>query len=337
MVRTFSLALLVVGFLHTAAAELAPLSVRAAAKYSAEHQGRSLLVIQSRRILCEEYPNGGAARGGSKIYSGTKAFWNLAALAAAEDGLLRLDERVAATLEEWRDDPRKARITLRQLLDFSSGLEPAFFLHQDDPGNRDSIALSLPLAAEPGASFIYGPGSLQVFHRVLKRKLAARAESPTHYLERRILRPLGLGAQRYVKDRAGNPLLASGWLLSPKQWAKLGQLVLADGAPIVGKKSVAESWRGSDTNPAFSLGWWNNRAGRGGREFDIEDMLEERWFRQDWRNAAICRDAPVDLVACIGSKYQRLYVIPSLDLIVVRHGAGGKFSDAHFLRLLLGR
>ena len=35
--------------------------------------------------------------------------------------------------------------------------------------------------------------------------------------------------------------------------------------------------------------------------------------------------------------YQRLYVIPSLDLVVVRHGKGASFSDARFLRLLLGR
>ncbi len=54
-------------------------------------------------------------------------------------------------------------------------------------------------------------------------------------------------------------------------------------------------------------------------------------------NACLCRDAPRDLVACVGSGYQRLYVIPSLDLIVVRQSRGGRFSDAQFLRLLLGK
>ena len=34
---------------------------------------------------------------------------------------------------------------------------------------------------------------------------------------------------------------------------------------------------------------------------------------------------------------QRLYVMPSLDLVVVRQGVpGGRWSDVHFLRLLLG-
>src|SRR5207237_662022 len=69
-----------------------------------------------------------------KIYSGTKAFWDLAGLAAAEDGLLRLDERVADTITSWRSDPRKAQVTIQQLLDFDSGLEPQFFLHETQSG-----------------------------------------------------------------------------------------------------------------------------------------------------------------------------------------------------------
>ena len=317
------------------AGELNLANVRAAASYSAARNGLSMLVIQHGRTLLEEYPGGGSAGGGRKIYSGTKAFWNLAALAACEDGLLSLDERVAATIPSWRDDARRSRVTIRQLLDFSCGLDPGFFLHNDDPGNRDSIAISLPMVAEPGAAFIYGPSALQVFHEVLKAKL--KGESPTHYLERRVLRRLGLGSQRYLKDRAGNPLLASGWFLSARQWSKMGELVLRHGSPVVSGGSLAQCFRGSPANRAFSLGWWNNHAAPGGREFDFENMLIARWPQQQWAGACLCRDAPGDLVACIGSLCQRLYVIPSMDLVVVRHGAGGQFSDGRFLRLLLGR
>ena len=64
-------------------------------------------------------------------------------------------------------------------------------------------------------------------------------------------------------------------------------------------------------------------------------MLDRKWQAQDWTRACLCRDAPNDLVACIGSGRQRLYVIPSMEVVVVRHGAGGSFSDAAFLRLLL--
>jgi CubicO group peptidase (beta-lactamase class C family) len=145
------------------------------------------------------------------------------------------------------------------------------------------------------------------------------------------------GPQRYLNDRGGNPLLAAGFILTARQWARMGELVLNQGKPVVRPESLAQCWRGSAANRAFSLGWWNNRAAPGGREFDFEAMLHPKWSEQDWPDACLCREAPRDLVACIGSGYQRLYVVPSLDLIIVRQGNGGQFSDGRFLRLLLGK
>jgi CubicO group peptidase (beta-lactamase class C family) len=313
----------------TAISPLDPAAVRMAADYSARHRGVSFLAIQNGRTLLEQNE-----RMPHKIYSGTKAFWDLAALAAAEDGLLDLDERVADTIMSWRSDPRKAQVTIRQLLDFDSGLEPEFFLHETQSGDRDTAAIRARIVAEPGSAFIYGPAALQAFHHVLKEKL--RGDSPTHYLERRVLHRLGLGSQRYLADSAGNPLLAAGWILNAREWAKLGQLVLANGPPVVSPNSLAQCWHGTAANHAFSLGWWNNRAAPNGREFDFEQMLIPKWQNQDWHDACLCRDAPDDLVACIGSEGQRLYVIPSLKLVVMRQANGGSFSDAHFLRLLLG-
>jgi len=322
---------LLLSLVNAAAAisSLDPAAVRAAADYSARHRGVSFLAIQDGRTLLERN-----AKTAHKIYSGTKAFWDLAALAAAEDGLLRLDERVADTITSWRSDPRKAQVTIRQLLDFDSGLDPQFFLHETQSGDRDATAMRARMVAEPGSAFIYGPAALQVFHQVLKEKL--RGDSPTRYLERRVLHRLGLGPQRYLADHAGNPLLATGWILTARQWAKIGRAILANGAPVISKSSLAQCWRGTTANRAFSLAWWNNRAAPNGREFDFEQMLIPKWQNQEWDDACLCRDAPGDLVACIGSEGQRLYVIPSLQLIVVRQADGGSFLDAHFLRLLLG-
>jgi hypothetical protein len=42
------------------------------------------------------------------------------------------------------------------------------------------------------------------------------------------------------------------------------------------------------------------------------------------------------MVVALGSGYQRLFIIPSLKAIIVRQGSNAKFSDAHFLRLVLG-
>ena len=231
------------------AADLDPAAVRRAAEYSANHRGTSFLAIQNGRTLLEEYPGRASADTPQRIYSGTKAFWNLAALAAGEDGILNLDERVADTIVSWHEDRRKARVTIRQLLDFSCGLAPGFGLQVNDYGNRDKAALRLPMVAEPGKAFIYGPSALQVFHQVLKEKL--HGKTPTEYLERRVLRPMKLGPQRYLDDRAGNPLLAAGFVLTARQWARIGQLVLDEGKPVVRPETLAQCWRGSSANPCL--------------------------------------------------------------------------------------
>jgi CubicO group peptidase (beta-lactamase class C family) len=309
---------------------LDPVAVKAAAEYSGRHRGVSFLAIQNGRTLLERN-----AKTPHRIFSGTKAFWDLAALVAAEDGLLDLDNRVADTITGWRNDPRKSQVTIRQLLNFDSGVEPLSHLHETQSDDRDALALRAQIVAEPGSAFIYGPASLQIFHEVLKGKL--HDQTPTHFLERRVLHRLGLGRQRYLPDRVDNPLLATGWILTAREWAKVGNAVLNNGAPVISRKSLEQCWRGTAANRAFSLGWWNNRAAPDGREFDFEQMLNAKWQNQDWHDACLCREAPSDLVACIGSEGQRLYVVPSLQLIVVRQADGGSFSDAHFLRLLLGR
>ncbi len=321
------------------AADLPAENLWAAAEYSAARRGMALLVIQHGKTIFEDYPNGHSAGEPHKIYSGTKAFWNLAALAAVEEGIIALDERVADTITEWRGDEGRSRITIRELLDFTSGLNAENHLHSTEVANRTDLALGVPQVAAAGGAFIYGPCSLQVFHELLRRRLAPRGETPVHFLERKVLRPLGFGPQNYKRDRAGNPLLASGFLLTARQWSRMGTLLLHDGAPVVSPHTFAQCLRGSAANRAFALGFWNNRlAGAdGAREFDLEDMLEKKWQQQDWRNTCLCRAAPTDLVASVGSGYQRLLVFPSLELIVVRQGEDAKFSDGQFLRLLLGR
>jgi CubicO group peptidase (beta-lactamase class C family) len=287
----------------------------------------------------EDYPNGHSSSEAHKIYSGTKGFWILTALKAVEEGIIDLDERVADTLPEWYADSGKSRVTLRQLLSFSSGLDAAFSLHNDGFENRDAIAVHTPLVAAPGSAFIYGPAPLQVFHEVLKRKLAAHGETPTRYLEHKVLHPLGLGPQRYLADKEGNPLLATGFMLTARQWARMGQLILNGGAPIVSPHTLSFCFRGSAANCAFGMGFWNNAmAGESSaRELDVEDMLVPKWNRQNWRNACLCQAAPPDMVASIGSGYQRLFVIPSMHLVIVRQGHFGRISDSELLRLTLGR
>jgi CubicO group peptidase (beta-lactamase class C family) len=335
-------AILLLALCVIARAAVTPESCRAAADYSKARRGWSLLVLRDGATVFEEYHNGSSATERHKIYSGTKAFWVLATLAAVEDGILKLDELAADTLAEWRDDPHKSRITIRQLLTCTSGLDPQFQLHGQLP-DRNAVALAAPSVARPGAAFTYGPSHYQALCEILRRKLDGRGDSPTAFLERRILGPLGIKNVEYLRDARGNPIFATGFRLTAREWSRLGRLVLQhgkwNGAQLIRAGLLDECFKGSRANAAFGMGFWlNSAAGKfAASETDIENTLDLPWRRQSWSRRCICRTAPGGLIASVGSGYQRLHIVPSEKIVVVRQGVNAKFSDASFLRLLLGK
>lgn len=310
-----------------------------AAKYSESKRGVSILVLQNGQTIFEHYANGGSARGRWPIFSGTKSFWGIAALTASRDGLFKLDDPVSDTITEWKSDPRKSQITIRQLLSQSDGIEGASRLQRASVRDRNAMAIRLPVVAEPGSAFIYGPSHLQIFSELLRRKL--RGRSTIGYFEGRVSNRLGLGRLNYKKDARGNPLPATGFELTAREWACLGELVLGQGSyhgrQIVPAALLREAFVGSAANSSYGLTFWLNRQAPDGSEADMERMLDLRWQDARWTNVCICRDAPADMVVALGSHYQRLFIIPSLKAIIVRQGMGARFSDAHFLRLMLGR
>lgn len=305
-------------------------------KYSEDHGGYSLLVMQNGRTLWERYSRGDGPETRRRIYSGTKGLWCVAAVAAQADGILNLDERVANTITEWRGRAGRDEITIRELLNFTAGIDPGFHLHSDDVEDRDAYALALPEVAAPGESFIYGPGQIQIFCEVLRRKLERHGgETPWHYLERRVLRPAGLGDLPHKVDARGNPLMAAGVRMTPREWARFGTFLLEGGRGALPGGALGQCLEGTPENPAFGMGFWLNDDARAGREVNVEDNLEPGWQKEDWRGACLCNQAPRDLFVSLGSMGQRLYVAPSLGLVVVRLSGDSHFSDAEFLRKLL--
>ena len=323
----------------SAVAEISPADCARAAKYSESKRGVSMLVMQNGRTIFEHYANGGSAGGRWPIFSGTKSFWGIAALAAVHDGLFRLDDLVSDTITEWKTDPRKSRITIRQLLSQTDGVEGASSLQRASIRDRNTMAIRLPSIAEPGAAFIYGPSHLQIFSELLRRKLGGRGA--VAYFERHVSDRLGLGRLNYKKDARGNPLLATGFELTAREWARLGELVLGNGnyhwRQIVPANLLPEALAGAQANPSYGLTFWLNSQAVNGREADFERLLDLPWQAVQWTGVCICKDAPPDMVVALGSHYQRLFIIPSLKAIIVRQGSEAKFSDAHFLRLLLGQ
>lgn len=265
-----------------------------AADYSAELGGRAVLVMVDGQVEFERADNGWSLAMPHMLASGTKSFTGVMAMLAVQDGLIALDERVADTITEWRGDPRKSRITVRQLLELSSGLAPSDALlggrgggrllgelaerrsqqldrqrgSQPLPDNNFRAALDVPALHEPGARFQYGPSHFYAFGEFLQRKLAASDQphkTVLAYLHERLLKPIGIEAARIARDRAGNPNLPGGMALTAREWARFGQFVLDGGSvlrpdgsreQILRPELLAECFVPSKTNPAYGLTWW---------------------------------------------------------------------------------
>ena len=298
-----------------------------------------MLVIQNGRTVFEHYANGGMRDGRWPIFSGTKSFWGIAALVAAQQGLFRLDDRVSETIAEWKNDPPKSEITIRQLLSQTDGIEGASRLHRASIRDRNAVAIRLSILAPPGTQFIYGPSHLQIFSELLRRKLNGRSSSS--FLQENVLSPLGLRNLEFKKDARGNPLPASGFELTAREWAHLGELILGrgnyHGRQVVSAGLLQQALVGTSANVSYGLTFWLNQPAPSAREIDIEKELDLPWERARWGDICICKAAPADTVVALGSGYQRLFVIPSLNATIVRQGRGAKFSDSHFLQMLLGR
>lgn len=302
---------------------------RVAIAYSAAHKGVSLLVLRDGKPVCEAYQDGDADTP-HELWSGTKSMVGLMAAAAVQDGLLALDEPVATTIGEWRDDPERRGITIRHLLSMTSGQQGTI---GRPPGYAD--ALAAPLTAAPGERFQYSPTSLQIFGEVMRRKLIARGlpGDPARWFQGRVLTPAGIAVAAWRSGPDGNPLMPQGVAMTARQWARLGELVRAGGRvkgrALVDPAAFAALFQGSAANPAYGLTWWLTRA------TPAKDVVTAA---SDIPAAA--DRLPRDLVYAAGAGDQRLYVIPSQRMVIVRQatleiGARSGWSDVAFLDLLL--
>jgi CubicO group peptidase (beta-lactamase class C family) len=314
-----------------------PEQFRASADYSARHNGHAVLVMVDGKIVFERYDNGHSADQPHNLYSGTKTFWGPVVAALIEDGLVTsLDEPVSRTITEWRSDARKSRITIRNLLDLNAGLAQDIqnLQREDRPtlaGDLYKHALTVRSVAEPGERFVYGPSTYYVLGELMKRKLAARKQSPLQYLEQRILTPIGVRVGRWTRDRAGNPHIPNGAYLTGRDWLKFGELLLHRGKHQ-GRQIVRPEllqFVGSTANPGYGFTAWLNKPG--GRSSSGRGAASSPSDKGGW----IYPPGLPDIYMAAGAGAQRLYIIPSRRTVIVRFGQSPRFIDREFLARLL--
>lgn len=278
------------------------MNVDDAITYAERHTLHAMSVVVDGAPPVERTGTGWELTKPHPLYSGTKSFWGILAVAAWDDGLLDLDEPVAATLPQWRNDPLKRTLTIRQLLTLTSGYGFGGLGNAVPTAER---AIETPLKHAPGTIFTYGGIPLQVFGEVLRRKVAPAHASPQAYLAARVLDPIGVTVDHWRVLRDGTQPLPTGAFVSANQWLRFGRLLLERGSGVISEAAFAQCITGSTPNPLYGLGLW---------------LLPPA-------------GEPAAVYAS-GAGGQGLYVLPNQRIVAVHFGQSSSWNHTAFIRRL---
>jgi CubicO group peptidase (beta-lactamase class C family) len=277
---------------------------------------RAVLVLQDGRVLAERYAAGFDAGTRFCGWSMTKSVINALMGALAQQGRLRVNDRVPVAAWAGPGDDRAA-LTYDHLLHMSSGL--AFDESYDDPfsdvttmlygtGDVAAYAADKPLVAAPNTLWSYGSGTTNVLTRALRQLRLPGV--PYEEMPRRLLFDrLGMDSALIEMDETGTFVGSSYMWATARDWARFGELFTANGV-WNGERVLPEGWVTYSATPAPA-----DAKARYGAHFWLYNA-EEREKARRLSAAAI----PPDAFFAGGFGGQRITIIPSRGLVIVRLG-----------------
>ena len=312
-------------------------AIQAAREYNFSVGGQTFIVMHQGQVLEESYANGGAAGKVQLLASATKGFTGMLGAIAAADGLFSLDEPAAQrALVEWQSDQQKSKITYRHLLTMTSGLKELNNLS----GWNDYLRATVDYPG--GSTFVYS-GDPNIFGLALERRLGG--ESVVDYFNRKLFQPLGITSMQWASNfQDGHPQLSGGAYVTARDWAKFGEFVRKtmdgtwSGPALLPRGVFDQVFAGNAAHPAYGFYWWLKKPVPSALGATIDASNKNQFTRQI---KPIIDDPriPADFVMAAGAYGQRLYVIPSRGLTVVRNAptTATDLADVELLGRLLGR
>jgi CubicO group peptidase (beta-lactamase class C family) len=265
---------------------------------------RSLLVQRHGVLVAEEYFHGGAADSLEQVWSVTKSVTSILIGMALEQGsLTSLDQTLAEFLTPIVDSlPQdKGRITLRQLLTMSSGLD----WHEMDGGDEYNrwvtsgdmlqYVIDRPWVSAPGETFLYNTGGTHLLSAVFT---VATGATELDFARQHLFGPLGITQSDWWTDERGYSTGGMGLHLRARDMVKLGELFLRGGA-WNGARVVSGAWVQASTSSHITTGnvvWF-------GPEYGY------LWW--------IGHGQGHDFYFANGFAGQFIFVVPGLDLVIV--------------------
>ncbi len=283
---------------------------------------RSVLVIYKDKIIAEKYDTGFDKNSKILGWSMTKS------ITATIYGILqkqgKIDILKPAPIAEWANDER-AKITINDLLHMNSGLEweedytkicdATKMLFQAE--DMSQAQLQKPAQFTPNTHWNYSSGTSNLLSVILRKQFKTHQEYLDFWYSA-LIDKIGMNSMVVETDMAGNYVGSSYSWATTRDWAKFGLLYLHKGN-WNGEQLFDESWAKYVATPT------NTSNGKYGAHF--------------WLNAGgYYPDAPRDLYSANGFQGQKVFILPSQDLVIVRMGLteDAKFDFNGFLKGILG-
>ena len=276
--------------------------------YLVQSHSKSFMILVNGRIVMEEYFNGHNATATWPWNSAGKTLVSATTGIAQQDGLLNINNKVSQYLSAgWTSEPidKENLITSRHLLTMTSGIS--------DESNL-VIKSNLTYLADAGTRWAYG----NVFQQLMNVVAAASNQEFETYFNAKLKNKIGM-------DGSWNEgVIFTIYHSTTRSMARFGLLALNKGKwnneQIINETFFTECTSSSqDINPSYGYLWWLN----GKSKYMVPGS-------QTVYQGALVSNAPVDMYAAMGAEDQRIYVIPSKNMVVIRMGDASDPENPNF-------
>lgn len=284
-----------------------------------------LVIIKGGAIVYERYGRGFAETNKHLSWSVAKSVSSALVGVAVQQGALSLDDSICKYVRASAQAP--CGITVKHTITFATGL--SWQEEYEDQGYQVSSVISMLYgvghrdqlkhvlthrqATAPGEQWLYSTGDAHVAAAVakvaLERKVGKRAFWPL------LFEKIGMKKVVFEEDALGTPLGGSMVYATPRDFAKFGYLFLNDGC-WDGERLLPEGWVQASTTPseAFVKYAPENEKTPSGYAWWLNRPVPQQNKDKPWP------DAPDDAYAALGHWGQRIIVVPSQDVVIVRTG-----------------
>ena len=227
---------------------------------------QAVVVIKNGKIISEQYAEGYGKDSHGTSWSMAKSYYAALIGISIERGEIgSLDDEVSQYLKYFDDE--RSKITIRDLLNMSSGLDFPEDEHEKMFFQSDHLkyAKSVGVEKSTGLVFEYNNVNSMLLGDIL---LVATGKKADILLNERILEPIGVKDFKLWKDENGNVLTYCCVDMSARDYSKIGLLFARNGnwngVQLLSKDYIDETFQLVwDLNigdrikrPGYSLHWW---------------------------------------------------------------------------------